>query len=254
MNRDRDYEERTNRDRYDRDDRDFGDRAGDEVRSWFGDDDAERRRRMDQMGQDRTGSGRMDHDRPGRQGRTWNERGDEDQIGYGRRGGRFGERFGAFGGRHGSEVGSRYGGNRGRNWWGGQAGRRYVDDAGPAYGMSDYYGRHDRWGASDWSEQAARDQGRHVGRGPAGYQRSADRIMEDANEALTWAGEVDASQIQVTVDGAEVTLEGTVDSRRAKRAAEDAVEEVRGVRDVHNRLRVEEARAHESDKQTSQDR
>jgi hypothetical protein len=35
------------RDRFDRDDRGFFERAGDEVASWFGDEDAERRRRMD---------------------------------------------------------------------------------------------------------------------------------------------------------------------------------------------------------------
>ena len=34
--------------RYDADDRDMFDRAGDEVRSWFGDDEAERRREMDE--------------------------------------------------------------------------------------------------------------------------------------------------------------------------------------------------------------
>ena len=37
------------RDRGGRDDRGFFERAGDEVASWFGDDDAERRRREDQM-------------------------------------------------------------------------------------------------------------------------------------------------------------------------------------------------------------
>jgi hypothetical protein len=35
------------RDRFDRDDRGFFERAGDEVASWFGDEEAERRRRMD---------------------------------------------------------------------------------------------------------------------------------------------------------------------------------------------------------------
>lgn len=34
-------------DRFDRDDRGFFDRAGDEIASWFGDEEAERRRRMD---------------------------------------------------------------------------------------------------------------------------------------------------------------------------------------------------------------
>lgn len=44
------YESRNrNWDRNNDNDRDFFDRAGDEVRSWFGDDEAERRRRMDEM-------------------------------------------------------------------------------------------------------------------------------------------------------------------------------------------------------------
>lgn len=49
---------------YDADERGFFDRAGDEVRSWFGDEEAERRRRMDeryersQSGRDRYESGR----------------------------------------------------------------------------------------------------------------------------------------------------------------------------------------------------
>ena len=45
----RDYGDRYSRDRggYDRDERGFFDRAGDEVRSWFGDEEAERRRERD---------------------------------------------------------------------------------------------------------------------------------------------------------------------------------------------------------------
>jgi hypothetical protein len=41
---------------YDYQDRGFFDRAGDEVRSWFGDEDAERRRRMDERYDDTYGS------------------------------------------------------------------------------------------------------------------------------------------------------------------------------------------------------
>jgi hypothetical protein len=46
----RDYsrDARSDRGRYDPEDRGFFDRAGDEVRSWFGDEEAERRRRMDE--------------------------------------------------------------------------------------------------------------------------------------------------------------------------------------------------------------
>lgn len=48
---------------YNHEERGFFDRAGDEVRSWFGDDDAERRRDMDARYDERTGrTGRTDHD------------------------------------------------------------------------------------------------------------------------------------------------------------------------------------------------
>lgn len=276
MDRDRNYSNRDRhdmRDRYDRDDRGFGDKAGDEMRSWFGDEDAERRRRMDRLEAEREewrNQGRFNDDAGYRgQGRgpgadrSWNmnqnERWGRDPYGdYGdmaRSGtgwsGRTSERYpgGTFGGRYGTGVGGRYGPDPS-----GRSGGGY----GPDYGWSD---RSERWGASDWSEQAARDRNRDragpyegsrfAGRGPMGYQRSADRIMEDANEALTWAGEVDASEIQVKVDGDEVTLEGTVDSRRAKRSAEDAVERVRGVRDVHNRLRVQVEQRQRTDQGSS---
>jgi osmotically-inducible protein OsmY len=80
--------------------------------------------------------------------------------------------------------------------------------------------------------------GPYAGRGPRGYRRSDDRIREDISECLTIHGQIDASDIEVVVDNAEVTLHGTVDSRQVKRMAEDVAELVLGVRDVHNRLRV----------------
>jgi hypothetical protein len=45
---------------YDYQDRDFFSRAGDEVRSWFGDEEAERRREMDSRYDERQGGGRWD--------------------------------------------------------------------------------------------------------------------------------------------------------------------------------------------------
>ena len=115
---------------YDRDDRGFFDRASDEVMSWFGDDDAARRRQMD-----------------------------------------------------------------------------HLED--------------------------------HRGRGPSNYKRSNERLLEDACERLTRDPRVDASKIDVTCDSNEVTLNGSVTSRAAKRRAEDIVHDIGGVNHVQNNLRVE---------------
>ncbi len=80
--------------------------------------------------------------------------------------------------------------------------------------------------------------GPYTGRGPRGYRRSDERIWEDVCERLTQHGQLDASGIEVRVENGEVTLEGIVSSREAKRMAEDTAESVPGVRDVHNRLRI----------------
>lgn len=93
--------------------------------------------------------------------------------------------------------------------------------------------------------------GPHTGRGPKNYQRSNDRITEDVNERLTRHGELDASNIQVSADNGEVTLKGTVQSRRAKRMAEDAAESVSGVTDVHNRLTVQGEEDEDTESSTS---
>jgi hypothetical protein len=51
-------------------------------------------------------------------------------------------------------------------------------------------------------------------------------------------GYLDASDVEVNVQNAEVTLTGTVNSRRDKRMAEDIADAVTGVMNVENRLRV----------------
>jgi osmotically-inducible protein OsmY len=91
----------------------------------------------------------------------------------------------------------------------------------------------------------------HTGHGPAGYTRSDERILEDACDELTDDWGVDARQIQVTVANGDVTLEGTVPSREQKRRAEDCVEDVSGVRNVQNNLRVEERSRSEIDRGTT---
>src|SRR5437762_9110510 len=82
--------------------------------------------------------------------------------------------------------------------------------------------------------------GLHVGKGPKGYRRSDERIFEDVCDLLERDPEIDASDITVQVSGGEVTLQGSLNERWTKRRAEDLIDGVAGVKDVHNRLRVAE--------------
>ncbi len=77
------------------------------------------------------------------------------------------------------------------------------------------------------------------GRGPRDYQRADDRIYADVCEALTEDADVDATHIDVAVNGGEVKLTGYVRSRSEKRRTDDVAAHVAGVRDVHNQLRVQ---------------
>jgi hypothetical protein len=103
--------------------------------------------------------------------------------------------------------------------------------------------RVNRWGRTNWNREydyGTRASGPYVGIGPKGYQRSDQRIFEDVCDRLTQHGYIDARGIQVNIKDGEVTLDGTVDSRKTKRMAEQVAENVRGVQDVHNNLRIQE--------------
>lgn len=84
----------------------------------------------------------------------------------------------------------------------------------------------------------SRVKGVFSGKGPKNYARSDERIREDVCEHLLHHPYVDASDIEVIVREGEVTLSGTVEARMVKRAAEECCDDVRGVKDVHNHLRV----------------
>ncbi|WP_279351669.1 BON domain-containing protein [Erythrobacter litoralis] len=95
------------------------------------------------------------------------------------------------------------------------------------------------WFGDDDAERRRREID-HSGRGPSNYTRSNERLLEDACERLTHDRYVDASKINVTADNNEVTLDGTVSSRQAKRRAEDCVHDISGVKHVQNNLRVDD--------------
>ncbi|TCJ14448.1 BON domain-containing protein [Flaviaesturariibacter flavus] len=92
------------------------------------------------------------------------------------------------------------------------------------------------------------------GRGPRDYHRSEERIREDVCDRLTDDDWLDASHVQVQVQGNEVILSGEVNSREEKRRAEDVVESISGVQHVENRIRVnhQEGRGTGYDRHVSQ--
>jgi hypothetical protein len=82
--------------------------------------------------------------------------------------------------------------------------------------------------------------GPHTGRGPRSYRRSDERIRDELYRRLTAESWLDASDVELAVSDGEVTLTGSVDSRRSRRLAEDIAAAVPGVKEVTNRLRAGE--------------
>jgi len=167
------------------------------------------------------------------------------QRGYGER-----ERYGLSHDqeRFGSQYGSSYSPTSASQWGDyGQSGRYGIerDDQGfdrERFGQDARYRGERDWrgrdrGAENWLERAYHRVKEWIGKGPKGYTRSDDRIREDVSDKLS-DGYLDASDIEVTVLSGEVTLQGTVHDKLAKRLAEDIAEDVRGVKDVHNHLTI----------------
>lgn len=258
--------------------RDLSDRAGDEVRSWFGDDNADRRRRMDDDrdygggGSGYGDRGRSDNERGGYGGRSaggsgydpyGSGRGDYDQRGGGGYGQGRGEGYGRSGysesirssmagrGMGMADYTSGSGGDYGGMGYGGRgySGRDYGSRSS---GQGGYRGSEDRgfferagdevssWFGDEDAQRRRENDASHRGRGPKNYSRSDDRIREDVSDRLSDDRHIDASDIEVSVSGSEVTLDGTVESRFAKRHAEDLAESCSGVKHVQNNLRVKD--------------
>ncbi|WP_281399719.1 BON domain-containing protein [Azospirillum oryzae] len=152
--------------------------------------------------------------------RSWGEdRGTMFRGGEGRR---------DYGGGYADDRYERRGDDRGRN-----RDRGFWEQAGDE--IASWFGDDD---AERRRHEDERRAAQHRGRGPRGYSRSDDRVREDVSDRLTDDAYVDASDIEVTVSGGEVTLTGMVPDRHTKRRAEDVAESVSGVTHVQNNLRV----------------
>lgn len=90
----------------------------------------------------------------------------------------------------------------------------------------------------DEDAERRREMDKHRGKGPKGYIRTDERIQDDVNDRLSDDPMLDATDIEVTVSGGEVTLNGFVATRQDKRRAEDIVDAISGVNNVQNNLRV----------------
>jgi osmotically-inducible protein OsmY len=268
----RDDDERRAYDRWQRYGRERGwmDKAADEVKSWFGDDEAEMRRKQDQMSGRRRdygyesepsyssrrhessgyGLGRSEsYRRP-----NW-ERESRREYGYEER------EPGRYGGTYRSSeydspdweqehfnpyYESRWGGNRERERFGGL--NRGYGGGGIGYGGGSSYGQ--SFGGPGFGAGAAGSYGgtmgnseygmreSFAGRGSRTYQRADERIKDEVHERLARHPAIDAQELDVQVQNGEVTLSGNVVTRYEKRLAEELAEEVFGVRNVQNTIRV----------------
>jgi osmotically-inducible protein OsmY len=126
------------------------------------------------------------------------------------------------GGGQGRDFGGGYqGGGQGRGFEGGGMHRGYE-------GMN--RGFEGQGGTS--GQQTGR------GQGPRGYKRSDERIQEDICDRLMHQDQVDVSDVEIKVNGGEVTLTGTVANRQIKHMVENLADAVGGVTEVHNQLRI----------------
>lgn len=108
--------------------------------------------------------------------------------------------------------------------------------------IRDEWGESRRGGAGDFGGQGEGRFGQQLrGRdrvGPKGYQRSDERIREEICERLAHAPHVDVQEVEVEVESGVVRLSGNVRDRQQKYCIEDIADDVFGVREVHNGIRM----------------
>jgi len=85
--------------------------------------------------------------------------------------------------------------------------------------------------------RGARSRGYYEGRPPRAYRRPDDRILDDVYQRVAMSG-MDADEIEIEVRDGVVTLSGRVARRLDKRLIEEVAEQVFGVGDVQNNVRL----------------
>lgn len=104
-------------------------------------------------------------------------------------------------------------------------------------GWDEYYIRSQRSDRNHGGSQMFHDLG-HSGKGPKGYKRADSLIYEDVCSMLQASRDVDGTDIEVAVKEGCVYLNGCVNTRYEKKMAELEIENISGVRDVQNYLKI----------------
>jgi hypothetical protein len=77
----------------------------------------------------------------------------------------------------------------------------------------------------------------HRGKGPRGYRRSDERIMEDIIDRLNADRALDLSEIEIEVRDGDIYLSGNGRDRITRHRIEDIVNNVPGVKNIENAIR-----------------
>lgn len=113
-----------------------------------------------------------------------------------------------------------------RDWW-----DRTTDEVASWFGDDD----------AERRRRMDKMNGPHAGKGPKGYVRTDAKIKEDIEDRLYHHSFIDATEIEVKVKDGDVTLTGTVSDKYTRRRVENLIDNVSGVRDVDNNLKIERA-------------
>lgn len=127
------------------------------------------------------------------------------------------------------------------------------DHEGSDFGKWIAYGRKRGWvgrdrrivepyddGADEGVIPADWEAGKFAGKGPKDFQRSDHSIEDELYKRLTHHPDLDASDIEIAVNSGVVTLKGFAENKYEKRLAAEIAENVLGVTEVQDSLRLKE--------------
>lgn len=125
----------------------------------------------------------------------------------------------------------------------------YFPDHGDAYpdarntrreGPRDYdLGRSEA--GTNWNYDTNHRTPNFSGRGPRGYKRSDEKLLDQVCLVLQRTPSVDASDLEVSVEDGCAYLKGTLPNRGMRYLAEDLVDSIPGIVDVFTQIKIKES-------------